>query len=179
MNRIETVYGQGLYALAKEEALDEELLQQLRVLDGCFAQQPEYLKLLASHNLPKQERTALLEEGFREQVHPYVLNFLKILTEKGYIRHFSGCCRMFREQYYADKGILEVRAVSAAELSQEQKQRLTEKLAGITGKKIALVCRQDPTVLGGIRLNYSGVQVDGTVQGRLDAIGRQLKNTVL
>ena len=42
-----------------------------------------------------------------------------------------------------------------------------------------MVCKVDPAVLGGIRLNYDGMQVDGTVQGRLDAIGRQLKNTVL
>ena len=179
MNRIGTLYGQGLYALAKEEGLEEALLQQLQVLNSCFAQQPEYLKLLASHTLPKQERTALLEEGFRERVHPYVLNFLKLLTEKGYIRQFGSCCRVFQEQYYADKGILEVHAVSAVPLTQEQKQRLTEKLTAITGKQIALVCRETKAVLGGIRLNYDGMQVDGTVQGRLESIGRQLKNTVL
>ena len=74
---------------------------------------------------------------------------------------------------------MEVRAESAVELSETQKQRLTEKLTALTGKKIALLCRIDPAVLGGIRLNYDGMQVDGTLQGRLDAIGKQLKNTVL
>ena len=176
MNRVGTVYGQGLYALAKEEGLEQTIMEQLQVLASCFAQQPDYLKLLASHNLPKQERTGLLD-GFREQVHPYVLNFLKILTEKGYIRQFESCCKEFRERYYQDQGILEVGVVSAVALTEDRKQKLTEKLGAITGKKIALICREDPTVLGGIRLNYDGMQVDGTVQGRLEAIGRQLKNT--
>ena len=179
MNRVGTVYGQGLYQLAKEEGIEEQILQQLQVLGECFDAQPEYLKLLASHNLPKQERIGLLDDGFREQVHPYVLNFLKLLTEKGYIRQFGSCCRAYREQYNEEKGILEVRAVSATQLNDEQKQRLTQKLTTITGKQIDLVCKVDPAVLGGIRLNYDGMQVDGTVQGRLDAIGRQLKNTVL
>ena len=178
MNRVGTVYGQGLYALAKEEGLEQTIMEQLQVLASCFTQQPDYLKLLASHDLPKQERTGLLD-SFRGQVHPYVLNFLKLLTEKGYIRQFDSCCKVFREQYHQDQGILEVRTVSAIALTENQKQRLTEKLVAITGKKIALICREDPTVLGGIRLNYDGMQVDGTVQGRLDAIGRQLKNTVL
>lgn len=179
MNRVGTVYGQGLYQLAKEEGLEESILQQLQVLGECFDAQPEYLKLLASHNLPKEERISLLDDGFREQVHPYVLNFLKLLTEKGYIRQFDSCCRAYREQYNGEKGILEVRALSAAQLTDDQKQRLTEKLTAITGKKVDLVCKVDPQVLGGIRLNYDGMQVDGTVQGRLETIGRQLKNTVL
>lgn len=179
MNRIGAVYGESLYTLAKEEGLEQTILEQLQILDGCFAENPEYLKLLSSHDLPKQERTGLLEEGFRGQVHAYVLNFLKLLTEKGYIRQFDSCYRTYREQYNEDKGILEVRAVSAVALNETQKQQLSEKLTAITGKQVALVCRVDPAVLGGIRLNYNGKQVDGTVQGRLDAIGRQLKNTVL
>jgi len=179
MNRIGAVYGQGLYALAKEEGLEGAVLEQLQVLEGCFDAQPEFVKLLASYHLPKQERTGILEDGFRGKVHDYVLNFLKLLTEKGYIRHFSACCRAYREQYYEDNGILEVRAVSALPLTDIQKQRLTEKLTGITGKKIALSCREDPAVLGGIRLNFDGKQVDGTVQSRLETMSKLLKNTVL
>ncbi len=174
MNRIGTVYGQSLYMLAKEETLETEILLQLGVLDECFAAQPDYLKLLSSHELPKQERTGILETAFREKVHPYVLNFLKLLTEKGYIRHFSDCCKAYREQYNVDKGILAVRVVSAVALNQSQKIRLTEKLSAITGKQIDLICREDPTVLGGIRLNYDGKQVDGTVQSRLKAMEKQL-----
>ena len=64
-------------------------------------------------------------------------------------------------------------------LSEEQVRRLTEKLAGITGKHIDLQCRIDPAVLGGIRLDYSGKRLDDTVSHRLDALKNLLKNTVL
>ena len=57
MNRIGTVYGQGLYALAKEEGLEQTILQQLQTLDSAFAEEPAFIKLLASANMPKQERT--------------------------------------------------------------------------------------------------------------------------
>lgn len=179
MNRIGTVYGQGLYALAKEEGLEDTVLQQLQVLEGSFSVQPEYLKLLASHDLPKTERTAMLDAVFQGKVHIYVLNFLKLLTEKGHICHFSACCKAYTRQYNADEGILEVRAVSAVPLTEEQQKRLTEKLAAMTGKTISLVCRVDPSVLGGVRLNYDGCQVDGTVQSRLAEMEKTLKNTVI
>ena len=52
-------------------------------------------------------------------------------------------------------------------------------VAAITGKTVELHCRIDPTVLGGIRLDYDGKRVDGTVKNRLDAMAALLKNTVL
>lgn len=173
------VYGQGLYALAKEEALEDAVLQELQVLQAAFTQEPAFLKLLASANVPKQERIAVIDSSFRDKVQPYVLNFLKLLTEKGYITRFSDCCHAYREQYNADRGILQVQAVSAIPLTDGQKDKLTEKLAAITGKRVDLVCKVDTAVLGGVRLTYNGVQVDGTVQSRLQAMEKALKNTVL
>ena len=179
MNQIATAYGQGLYTLVKEEGLAQSILQELKVLQACFAEQPEYGKLLSSHSLSKEERVRILDGDFREKVHPYVLNFLKILTEKGYIRYFSDCCQVYSHQYLEDNGILEVHALSAIPLTEVQQARLMEKLGAMTGKKIDLICRVDPAVLGGIRLNFNGKQVDGTLQGRLAAMEKMLKNTVL
>ena len=179
MNRIGTVYGQGLYALAKEESLEDSILQELNALETAFREEPAFLKLLSSANIPKQERLAILDESFDGKVHRYVLNFLKLLTEKGYISHFEHCQKAYQLQYNTDHGILQVRAVSALPLTEVQTQKLKDKLAAITGKTIDLICRQDPSVLGGIRLSYNGIQIDGTVQSRLQAMEKSLKNTVL
>ena len=173
------VYGQGLYALAKEEALEEAILQELDLLKTAFAEEPDFIKLLSSANVPKAERLTVIDSSFRGKVQPYVLNFLKLQTEKGYIAHFADCCETYRNLYNEDRGILQVQAVSAIALTEDQKKQLSEKLAAITGKTIDLICKVDKSVLGGIRLNYSGMQVDGTVQSRLQAMERQLKNTVL
>ena len=179
MTQVGAVYGEALYDLAKSESLDDAILQQLDVLEESFRQEPDFLRLLASPNLSKPERCTVLDESFRNQVHPYVLNFLKILTEKGYPKQFSNCCAAFRDRYNADHGILPVTAVSALALTSEQQQKLTDKLAAMTGKTIALTNQVDPSVLGGIRLDYSGKQLDDTVSHRLDALRSLLKNTVL
>ncbi|MBR5023129.1 MAG: ATP synthase F1 subunit delta [Oscillospiraceae bacterium] len=179
MSQAGTVYGQGLYTLAQEEGLEEQILGELSVLQTAFGENPEFLKLLASHNIPLQERLDLLEESFRGKVHQYVLNFLKLLTEKNHIRQFPECYRAYRERYNTDKGILEVQVFTAIALSDAQKVRLTDKLTALTGKEISLLCKIDPAVLGGVRLRYDGCQVDGTIQGRLQAMEKQLKNTAL
>ena len=169
-------YGLALYTLAKEEALEETILRQLTVLSEGIAQEPDFIKLLHSHNLTKQERYDIIDASFRESCHSYVINFWKLLVEKGYVKHFGECCEAYRNQYNQDHGILPVRAVTAAPLTGEQANRLTEKLSQLTGKTVQLTNRIDPNCLGGIRLDYDGKQLDDTVAHRLERI-RALLNT--
>ena len=179
MTQVGNVYGEALYDLARSEGLDELILSELSVLNASFAQEPGFLRLLAAPNVSKEERCQILDGSFLDKTHPYVLNFLKILTEKGYPRHFSDCVDAYRVHYNADHGILPVKAVSAIALTEDQSARLCEKLAKITGKTIELTNRVDPDVLGGIRLDYDGKRLDDTVSHRLEAIRSMLNTTVL
>ena len=179
MTEVGNVYGESLYELAKEENLGKLIGDQLAVLQLSFQQEPEFIRLLSSPNLTKQERCQILDDSFRGKIHAYILNFLKILTEKGYMRYFSDCCDAYTEHYDQDNGILRVDAVCAVELSGDQKDKLKAKLSRATGKDIALHTRIDPAVLGGIRLDYDGQRLDDTVSHRLDAIRTVLNKTVL
>ena len=179
MTQIGNVYGEAMYSLAREEKLDDAILAELKLLQDAFSQEPDFVKLLSAPNLSKEERCQVLDQSFRGKVQPYVLNFLKILTEKGYARYFSDCCDAFRAQYNADHGILTVNAVTAVALTDAQTEKLSAKLASLTGKTIELHNRVDPDCMGGVRLDYDGKRVDGTVAGRLDAVRSLLKNTVL
>ena len=179
MTEVGTVYGESLYELAKDEKLDQPIGEQLKVLQVSFRQEPDFIRLLSSPSLTKAERCQILDDSFRGSVHPYLLNFMKILTEKNYIRYFSDCCDAYTDRYNQDNGILSVTAVTAVALSDAQTEKLTEKLAKITGKHIALSNRIDPSCLGGVRLDYDGKRLDDTVSNRLDTIRDLLKNTVL
>ena len=179
MTQAANTYAQALYDLAKDEGLGKTVLEELSALKNVFSETPEYGKLLSAPNLPKQERCKILDEAFRGKVHPYVLNFLKILTEKGYIRQFPACCDAYRGFYNEDNGILVVKAVAAVPLTEAQTAKLIAKLEATTGNQVDLQCRVEPGKLGGLSLSYDGKRVDGTVKTSLESIGKLLKNTVL
>lgn len=179
MTQTGSIYGESLYALAADEGLSKSILDELAVLQQSFQEEPTFLRLMSAPTLSKQERCQILDESFRGKIQPYLLNFLKILTEKGYMRDFSDCCAAYRSCYNRDNGILPVSAVTAVPLTEAQTARLREKLAGITGKTIELTNRVDPDCLGGVRLDYDGKRLDDTVSHRLDAVRSLLKNTVL
>ena len=147
------MYGGSLYDLAAEEGLDERILGELDGVTALLNGDAEYLHLLSIPSIPKKERCALLDEAFRGQVHLYVLNFMKLLCEKGALRELPGCARAYRLRYNEAHGILEATAVSAVPLTAEQTGRLHEKLEKLTGKTIDLKTKVDPAVLGGIRLD--------------------------
>ena len=179
MTEVATTYGQAMYDLARDEGKSRQILAELSVLDQSLSAEPEFIQLLGSPNIPKEERVQILDSSFRGKIDPYVLNFLKVLTEKGYMRHFSGCCQFYRQCYNKDNGIMPVIAYTAVPLSDELRRKLTAKLSTVTGKTIELDCRIDPETLGGVRLDFDGKQVDGTVRRRLEDIRGILKNTVL
>ena len=179
MTQVGSVYGEALYELAQSEGLQDTILAELKALNESFRQEPEFIRLLSSYAIPKQERCKVLDDSFRGKINQYVLNFLKILTEKGYMHHFSHCCEAYTKHYNEDNNILSVRAVTAVPLSEKQSDALTQKLTRLTGKTILLDNRVDPTCLGGVRLDYDGQRLDDTISHRMDSIRELLKNTVL
>lgn len=179
MTEVGTNYGGALYELAAAEGLSQEILTQLQVLSESFAKEPAFAKLLCAHSLPKAERCKILDDSFASKVHPYVLNFLKILTEKGYVRQFADCCKAYRVRYNADNNILPVTAVTAVALSKEQAARLKEKLEKLTEKTVELTNRINSHVLGGVRLDFDGKSMDDTLAKRLESVRTLLNNTIL
>ena len=179
MTEVASIYGQAMYDLARDEGQSQAILEQLTALRSSLQDQPDFIRLLCAPNIPKEERVQILDNAFRGKLNPYVLNFLKLLTEKGYMKHFADCCKMYRQQYNKDNGIVPVTAYTAVPLSDELRSKLCAKLSTVTGKTIELDCRIDPETLGGVRLDFDGKQVDGTVRRRLEDIRGLLKNTVL
>ena len=179
MTETARMYGGSLYDLAAEEGLDERILGELDGVTALLNGDAEYLHLLSIPSIPKKERCALLDEAFRGQVHLYVLNFLKILCEKGTLRELSGCARAYRVRYNQAHGILEATATTAVAMTEQQAKSLHEKLEKVTGRHIDLKTKVEPAVLGGIRLDIEGTELDGTVQNRLAALRRNIAAVTL
>ena len=172
-------YAEALYALAREEGLEERILEDLRLVCALLHEQPDYLALLAEPSVTKQEKRGLLDEAWRAALHAYTLNFMKLLCDEGLIRIIFSCERQFRTQYYRDHGILEVRACCAAPMSPALEERLRQTLERRTGKKVLLQLSVDESLLGGVRLDMDGTELDGTVRRHLDELRRTLRDAQL
>lgn len=172
MTELAREYGEGLYALAVEEKLESELLEQLRTLKTCFKAEPDFVRLLGNMALSREERLSILDNALRGQVHAYLLNFLKLLCERGIMHEFGNCEEAYRELYNRENGIVEAQVMTGAPLTDEQRRQLVDKLCVMTGKKVTLTERVDASVMGGVVLEMEGKRYDNSVAGRLEQIRR-------
>lgn len=170
MTKLSKLYGGSLYDLAVSEHLTEALWKEAEMVRQLFLDNAGYLRLLSEPSIPRSERISLLDTAFGRQLHPYLLNFLKLLCENGILREYNGCCREFQERYYKDQNIAEAIVTSARPLMKAQADALTKRLENISKKTVILTEKVDCRVLGGLKVELDGQEFDGTVKKRFDNI---------
>lgn len=174
MNELAKAYGGALYALAQEEQLEELLLAQLHTVCGILSETPEYMRLMDSRTVAKAERLSLLDDAFGGRVHPYLVNFMKILLERGAFNQMLLCQTAYETCYNEQHNIVPATAVSARPLTEDQKERLVKALQKKTGKTVHLTVRVDPALRGGLRVQMGGYRFDNSVASRMEGLRRTL-----
>ena len=153
-------------------------MADVKTAESVFKANPDYVKLLNSPALSREERVRLVGEalcGLDERL----CNLIKILTEKRCVHIFYKVASEYYDLYDQSRGIVRVEAVTAIPLSPEQAKALTNKLQISLGKTVVISNTVDPSILGGVKLRYSDVQLDGSVKTRLDKFEEALKKTVI
>ncbi len=176
MTQTAKVYGSGLYDLAMEEGLVEQIMEQLKQVRELFRENPDYIKLLGEPSIPKAERVKLIDTAFGASIQRYLLNFLKLLCDHNIIREFAGCCEEYIRRYNVDHNITEAVVYSAIPLSEVQANGLKTRLEKISGKTVLLTRKIDASVVAGLRVEMDGKQLDGTLKGRMSGLSKQLNN---
>ena len=170
MTELAREYGDGLYALTEEENISTDVLQEMLMLSRLFREEPDFTRLLGNMSLSKDERVKILDSVLRGQVHIYLLNFLKILCERGALNEYEGCLAAFKTLYNQAHGIVEATVTTAVPLDDEQRARMSEKLSKMTDKLVVLNEKIDESLIGGVLLEMNGQRYDNTLKNRLKSI---------
>ena len=174
----ELEYAKALFMLAEEENSCETTLLDLRAVIAAIKENRSYLELLDTPALSKEEKLSLIDEAF-SSVAVSLVNFIKILCEKRSTRLLPNVLKEYEALYDEKFGILRVEAVSARPMSEEQMAALREKLEKEKQKTVVITNTVEPEILGGLKLRFSGVQLDGSLRTRLDKIEASLKNVIV
>ncbi len=175
ISRKAKIYAGSLYDLAAEEGLEERILEDLRQMSAAVRDIEGYVKLLSSPAVPLEERKALLKEAWQQAVHPYSLNFACLLLDNGMAAELSDCASEYKRRFDEAHGILQVTAISAVPLTEEERERLIRAVGQRTGKKVELTEKTDASLIGGMRLEMDGKAYEDSVSSHLDALRRLLE----
>ena len=175
---VKSEYGRALFLLAKEIGAVEKIKSDLTAAVGAISSSPEYVKMLDTPAIAREEKLKLAGEAF-STLDECVVNLIKILSEKHSVKTLPDVYKTYVALYNEDMGIEEVEAVTATPMTKSQLLRMKEKLEGITGKTVIIKNTVDKNILGGVKLRYEGKQIDASVRTRLDGFAETLKNIVI
>ncbi|MBQ2876887.1 MAG: ATP synthase F1 subunit delta [Clostridia bacterium] len=173
-----TQYGKALFEITEELGTTERVLSDMDIARRLFSDSPEYLKLLDTPAVPKEERARLADEALGS-LDTHLTNLIKILSEHHTAYIFPKVCEEYRKLYDNARGIERAVAVSAVPMTKEQISALTARLERMTGKTVKLKNDVDPSILGGLIVRIGAKQLDGSVRAGLDSFEASLKELVI
>lgn len=171
-------YALSLYEIAAEDKKDKDYLDELSAVCDIFTQEPSFLKVLQTPSIPMENKRDVLRKVFENRIEPYLLNFLMLITEKNRVSLIHDMRQAYKDYYYLQHGIIEVRAVTAQPMSEALTEKLKRKMETVTKKEVVLETSVDPSVLGGIIVKLGNEQFDTSLRTRLDEIAARLVNTI-
>ncbi len=167
MTEMNKEYGVALFALAKEQNKENEYALSLECVEEVVKANPLYLDFLSSPSIPLGERLDAIDKAFGTSLPEDVVSFIKLLCEKGRIRSLTDCITQYKTLLDIQNSISTAYIKSAVELTEEQKQKLKDKLEIKCGHSVILECSQDESLMGGIVVEIDGKVIDGSLSHRL------------
>ena len=167
------IYAEALLGAAKDANRHEPVRGQFAEFAAALEESPELAGLL--HN-PQ------IESGAKADALAAVLgdaddvfrNFLRLLTEKNRIGEVDEVYAEWERLLAAEEHVLEVELTTAVELSDEEAERIVEKIEQSAGRRVEATRSVDPDLIGGLVLQAGSLRVDGSVRGRLTGLREEL-----
>jgi F-type H+-transporting ATPase subunit delta len=185
MASVEKTYADAMFSLLQEENADKDafdtVLNQLGVVGESIAAAPDLIKLMNTPTVSNDEKLALIDTVYGGKVTDYVRNFLRLLAVKKRMSVYPQIYRAFRERYNEHFDIADITITSAIPLTMEQKAKIVVRMSMITGKapeRVTVTDKVDPTLIGGIVVDYGNTRLDGSVKTRLSELSRDIASTI-
>ncbi|KAF8070230.1 OSCP/delta subunit of ATPase [Lyophyllum atratum] len=183
-------YSKAVYnAAAKSPQTLNKVHSDLTTISSTISQQPEVSSFLSNPTLSASERTVALhkfytklESAKKEPVSDITKNLLSVLSENGRLGETPAVIEGFNELFAQYRGELDVIVTSATPLSKDVLSRLETSLkqskAGQEAKILKLTNKVNPSVLGGIVVDFGDKTIDLSVQSRVTKLNSVLQQSV-
>ncbi|MBP1561104.1 MAG: ATP synthase F1 subunit delta [Oscillospiraceae bacterium] len=178
MTGAEKIYSEAVFELAKEQSCADAIKDELDALAVVFKDNPELPKLLTAPTVTLDEKLDVVKNIFGGKVSELTYNLLCVTTEKGRAAIIPDVAEDYKNRWYEMKNIAEVKVTTSVPLSENLRAKLKAKLEAVYKKTVILTESVDPSIMGGIVLNYGNTLLDGSVKAKLDAIQKQIKGVI-
>lgn len=169
-------YAKALFEIGREKGKAELFLDQISSLHQLCQEHPFLQDTLANRFMDLKARLNIIDDlGAKMGLDEMVVNFLKILIQKGRIRLMPFVFKNYRTLMYSYQNKIEAVISTAKPLEEKIYKELSQALQEITGKTVVTTKELRPEVLGGISVRIGGEVFDGTVKAQLEKMSLAMR----
>ena len=86
---------------------------------------------------------------------------------------------MYKRQLYNEHfRIAEITVTASAPLSESVREKIAAKMSEVTGKTVSIKEKVDPSIIGGVVIDYGSTRYDGSVRTRLNELKKELGGVI-
>lgn len=172
-------YAKALLEIGRDESLVDRFGDDLARFSRVAAENGNQLGAVMDNpvfTLP--ERRGVLDRVLPGlALHPHVINFLRLLLDKGRVGVLSDIVREYRAMADIEAGRVRAVVVTATELAPAMREAVVRALSHTTGKRVMIETRVDPSLLGGMVARVGSRVYDSSLRSRLERLQLSLAHT--
>ncbi|WP_345948557.1 ATP synthase F1 subunit delta [Mucilaginibacter sp. PAMB04274] len=172
-------YAKSLIDLAEErnalEAIKDDMAFFVQTVKANSQLQAVLRNPIVSHD----KKTKILQAIFTGKVNPNTDAFFKIMVDKSRGEILYPTAQEFLNQYNLKKEVVKATVVSAAPLSEANKQQIISEVKSLGGKEVQLLAKVDASLIGGFILTVGDRQIDTSVSTSLQKMRKEFAQKVI
>jgi len=145
------------------EDVEDQLFRFSRILDT----EPRLITLLSEYTAPVDGRVALVTNVLHGRASKNAADLLRQTIELLHGERADESVRELANLAVSRRGEVVAHVSAASELSDAQRERLTQLLTRIYGHPVSLQLHIDPALLGGLAIAVGDEVIDGTLASKL------------
>lgn len=167
-----TPYAEALMSLAQSQNLVDEFGSNCADLLATLQDSPELGQILANPIVKIADKKEILTKIVSDKIHPLMVNFLMILTERRRISFLAGICQQYQAALRQLKGVVLAEVTSAVPLTEAQTQSVRDRVQGITNaSSVEIVSDVDPDIIGGVIIKFGSQVIDSSLRAEIRRLG--------
>jgi len=163
-------YALALFSLASEKKQNNDVYQEFKgFIDGF---EDLTWKFFLNPKLDNIEKHQVIEKTINNQL---LKNYFKTVIDNNRFNFVQEMLEAYKDLLNESQNIAELYVFSNTALSKDNKDKVVKKFTELLNKKIIINEVIQPSIIGGIRIEYQGRVIDQTVNASLE----QLKSSLI
>lgn len=178
-NKVAQRYAEAIFHVAQAQKAVAEVEADLLALADLLTTSESFYRFIKSPDVPREDKIRIAGKLFDGKGSKLGRDSLLLLIRKGREGELKGVYEAFADLRRQLERTVHATVTSSVALDKKEQAALVKKTEKLTGQKVEARFVVEPSLLGGVRISYENVVVDGSVRGNLDKLRDRLSTDLL